>query len=76
MELERQVLLICEGKASVLVCPFCGDTSHPEQGALCCTEAAEVVDAVLDHVEFKHNMGVADRIMDRFSEMDKRVLLN
>ena len=67
LEVERQTRAIAAGEASLFRCPFCGQSAIPENGGLCCYEAAEVVEAVLDHVEFKNNMENVARIMDRFS---------
>lgn len=69
LNIERQVRAIAAGEAEAFDCPFCGLSSSPKEGALCCFEAAEIVEAVLNHIDFKEAMQMADRVMDRFVGM-------
>lgn len=44
---EKQVITARNGLANVIMCPYCGESNHPEAGRICCTLFANAVLAVL-----------------------------
>lgn len=77
LDIESQVRAIVGGRQDgVLWCPFCGLASTPVNEVLCCNEAAEVVTAVLDHIEFKQTVENVNRIMDRLASQQHGALVN
>ena len=65
LDVERQVREIVAGQRTEITCPFCGLTTPGGIDMLCCDELSEVVLAVLNHVEFKQQTEVLERVMDR-----------
>jgi len=77
LEVERQVrAIISADEPLALVCPFCEQITEPGCDMLCCNEAAEVVDAVLNYIETEAQLEVVDRVMNRWAKMQSRVLVN
>lgn len=81
LNLEQQVMAIINRAADVagstqqIICPFCGLATFYGQ-VLCCNEAAEVIDAVLDHIEFKQGIERVERVMNHVADMQSHALLN
>lgn len=63
-EFERQVLAIRDGQSASIDCPFCG--LHTDFGqVICCENAADCADLIVNHLEFKQYAEVAERAMDK-----------
>lgn len=73
--LEAQIRAMLEGELTEFHCPFC-DLVTGEGQYICCGNAAEVINAVLDHVEFKKTVEIVDQVMDHFSAAESKVVLN
>lgn len=73
--LEAQIQAMLAGELKEFHCPFC-ETVTTEGQMLCCDPAAEVIMAIMDHVEFKKAVELTDQIMDRFSEVGSKVILS
>lgn len=65
-DVERQVLSMLQTGPVAFVCPFCGLTTEPGQNVLCCDNAADLIDSILDHLDFKRGCEVTNRILDGF----------
>lgn len=78
LEVERQVRSMIEAGTDRLVfrCPFCGCESREENDILCCDEAAEVVNAVLDHIEHLERAEIVEQAMDRLASFQAKALMN
>ncbi|MDE2103201.1 MAG: hypothetical protein KGL39_38500 [Patescibacteria group bacterium] len=76
IEVERQVRAMIAGEQEPkFTCPFCAMVSVDGQ-FLCCPEAAEVISAVLDHIEHLGRCEVIERTMDHFEAMKAKAALN
>lgn len=49
-------------------CPFCGLQTDVDQDVLCCDSAADVIEAVLDHLGHRQTIDLVDCIMDRYEK--------
>ena len=76
LHIEQQVRAMLDGERTDFECPFCNQITAQGEGILCCDDAAEVINAILDHIEFLERAEVIDRVMDHFSDAESRVLLN
>lgn len=81
LEVERQVRMMIEanGVITKFQCPFCGletEFGNAENNVLCCNEASEVVDATLNHVEHIGRVDTIDEVLDRFSGMQQKHVVN
>lgn len=76
LAVEAQIRNMMNGEQADFHCPFCELTTSKNEGILCCDEAAEVVNAVLDHVEHMERVEIVAKVMDRFSAAESRVILN
>ena len=76
MDIERQIRAMEAGELTDFYCPFCKVVTTEGNGILCCNEAAEVINAILDYIEFKQGVELIDQIMDRFSAAESKVILN
>ncbi len=80
LEAERRIRAVIDGQTDQIVCPFCGLTSEPPQ-PLCCNYLAELVNAIVEHVEIKDRMEVCEHVIDRLHHMEnanlsQKVFLN
>ena len=77
---ELRIRACINGEVEGIACPFCGLTSQPSNEILCCDNLADVVNAVLDHVELKQNLELVERVGDRMAKLQtqqaQRVVLN
>lgn len=78
LDAERQVRAMLAGEQDpTFCCPFCSVVTNEFNGMLCCNEAAEVVTAVLDHVEHIERCEVVEKTMDRLSKvMNSPLVMN
>lgn len=76
IKVEQQVRSIVAGDTEEFLCPFCGETSKPENNLLCCGEAAEVCLAVLDYIDTAKSLELVDKVMNKFARMASRSILN
>jgi hypothetical protein len=76
LAIEAQIRNMLEGEQTDFHCPFCELTTTEGEGLLCCDEAAEVVNAVLDHIDHLERVELVNRVMDRFSVSESKVILN
>jgi hypothetical protein len=76
LDVERQVRAMIDGQQTDFHCPFCDLITTEGEGILCCDEAADVVTAVLDHIEHLERCEVVEQAMDRFSSGGSRIILN
>lgn len=76
---ETQIRAMLAGEQTDFTCPFCDCDTTEGNGILCCDEAAEVINALLDHIEHLNRCQVVDEAMDRlnrFSGAQSLVSLN
>ncbi len=65
IDAERQVRAIAAGQLQEIHCPFCGLTTPGGMEMLCCENLADIVNAVLDHLEVKQSFEIIDRVLER-----------
>lgn len=75
IEAELQTRAILAGHTSQFGCPFCGVVTILNQ-EMCCYEAAAIVEAVLDHIEFKSGIETVDRVMNHLASTQSSALVN
>jgi hypothetical protein len=68
LALEAQLRNMIAGEQVELHCPFCQLTTTIGQ-PFCCNAAADVCNAVLDHVEHLKECEIVDQVMDQLSGM-------
>jgi hypothetical protein len=76
IDVDRQIHAMLAGEQTDFQCPFCNLTTSEGEGILCCDEAAEVINAILDHLEHMERCEIVERAMDRLHSMPSRVILN
>ncbi len=81
LNIEQQVVAITTGEVGPtgpvkqITCPFCGLVTIYGQ-VLCCYECATVVEAVLDHIDFKDSMERTERVMNRLLDAQAHAVLS
>ena len=76
---EQRILDCVEGRAPDIVCPFCGLRSSPANELLCCNALADMVTAVLDHLDVKTTVNRAQQAVEQYHEIQvkqNKVVLN
>lgn len=76
LAVEAQIRMMLDGQQTKFHCPFCELVTTEGEGILCCDEAAEVVTAVLDHLDHLERCDIVDQAMSRISDAESRLILN
>lgn len=79
LNVEFQICAMLAGEQVEFNCPFCELKTTEGEGVLCCNAAAEIVTAMMDHLEHLERCEVVEQIMEKFSEsneMQSRIILN
>lgn len=76
LDVERQLRAMISGQQEpTFTCPFCNTISNEFNELLCCQEAADTINAVLDHIDFKQAVERAEVVMEKVDKM-RSVILN
>lgn len=70
LNVEQQVRAMLRTGPAAFECPFCGLTTEPNQDVLCCDAAANVLEAIVEHLEFGKAIRTAEQAMDRLADIE------
>lgn len=70
----------CDGSGAVAIagieCPFCGEINVPAQEVLCCENLADIVNAIMDHVEVKAQLRVMENVYERLVAAEQGMVIH
>ena len=80
VNVETQIRAMLAGEQTDFTCPYCNADTTEGNGILCCNEAADVINVILDHIEHLEQVALVDQVFNQvqkhFGASESRISMN